>query len=252
MARLTKRQIKEDKFVSGLLKTQDYFNRYRPQILIAAIGLVLVAVVVVFLITNASHSATVAENQYGTASMAIRNYFNSVEYDANQDGIPDGNLDSAAVILNEAKTDFQQILSQHGGSPMAKYAAFYLGSISFRLGNFADAENYYNTFLKKYHINKNFEAAAKMGLAGCKESLRDFEAAGTMYMQIASQYPDFPQNVYVLRKAAINLARAGAQEKALQAFNMLKDSNATRSVIIDTREFLYEQHILDPYTYNVD
>ena len=43
-----------------------------------------------------------------------------------------------------------------------------------------------------------------------------------------------------------------ARRGDLQAFNMLKDSNATRTVIADTREFLYEQHILDPYTYNLD
>jgi tetratricopeptide (TPR) repeat protein len=252
MAKLTKRQIKEDKFVTGLLKTQDYFNRYRSQILIAAIGVVLIAIVVVVLITNANKSAIVAENQYGDASMAIRGYFNTLEYDANQDGMPDGNLDSATVILNDARADFQQVYSKHGGSPMAKFAAFYLGSISFKLGNFQDAENYYNAFLKKYHINKNFEAAAKMGLAGCKESLRDFEAAGTMYLEIATKYPNFPQKIDALKKASINLARAGIQDKAVKAFNLLEDSDASRADVISTREFLYEQHILDPYTYNVD
>ncbi|HEQ98896.1 MAG TPA: hypothetical protein ENO22_06100 [candidate division Zixibacteria bacterium] len=252
MARLTKRQMKEDKFVTGLLKSQEYFNRNRTQILLGIAGLIVVILVAVLLIANARSSEQAAQNQYGDASMAVREFFNTFEMDQNQDGIPDGNLDSALTILSSAKAEFEGILQQHGGSDMAKFATFYLGSISFKLGDYAEAEKYYRMFLDKYHISEGFEAAAKMGLAGCKEALRDFEGAGMLYMEVAEDYPDFPQKLDVLRKAAINLAQAGLNDQALMAFKLLEESDASRSIVTDTREFLYEQKVLNPYTYNLD
>lgn len=252
MARLTKRQMKEDKFVTGLLKSQEYFNQYRTQILLGITGLVVVVLVAVLLIANARSSEKAAQNQYGEASMAVREFFNTFEMDQNQDGIPDGNLDSALTILTAAKTEFSKVLQEHGGSDMTKFATFYLGSISFKLGDYAEAEKYYRMFLDKYYISEGFEAAAKMGLAGCMEALRNFEGAGMLYMEIVEKYPDFPQRLDVLRKAAINLAQAGLNEEALTAFELLKESDAPRSLVTDTREFLFEQKVLNPYTYNLD
>jgi tetratricopeptide (TPR) repeat protein len=252
MARLTKRQMKEDKFVTGLLKSQEYFNRYRTQILLGVAGFFVVAIVAVLFITNARSAEQAAEDQYGMASMSVREFFNTFEADRNQDGIPDGNLDSSLTILTTAKAEFQNIIDQHGGSDMAKFATFYLASISFKLGNYAEAESYYQKFLDKYYINKGFIAAAKLGLAGCKESLRDFEGAGMLYLEIAQKYPDFPQQTEALRKAAINLARGGLNDQAKLAFELLEKSDAPRSTVNDAREFLYEQNILNPYTYNLD
>ncbi len=252
MARLTKRQMKEDKFVTGLFKSQEFFNQHRSQILLGIAGFVIVIIVAVLLITNSRSAEQAAQNQFGEASMAVREFFNTFEADRNQDGIPDGSLDSALTILTNAKVEFEDILENHGGSDMAKFATFYLGSIAFKLGDYAEAENYYQRFLDKYYISKGFTAAAKMGLAGCKESLRDFEGAGLLYLEIAQEYPDFPQRMEALRKATINLARGGLDEEAKQAFNLLEDSEASRSVISDAREFLYEQNVLNPYTYNLD
>ncbi|NIP42044.1 MAG: hypothetical protein GWO41_00160 [candidate division Zixibacteria bacterium] len=252
MARLTKRQMKEDKFVTGLLKSQEYFNQYRTQILLGIAGLIVVVLVVVLLIANARSASQAAQNQYGEASMAVREFFNTFEMDQNQDGIPDGNLDSALTILTTARAEFEDILEEHAGSDMAKFATFYLGSISFKLGDYAEAEKYYRMFLDKYYISEGFEAAAKMGLAGCMEALRNFEAAGMLYIEIVEEYPDFPQRRDVLRKAAINSAQAGLKEQALLAFELLEESDAPRSLVSDTREFLYEQKVLNPYTYNLD
>jgi TolA-binding protein len=244
--------MKEDKFVTGLLKSQEFFNQYRSQILLGIAGFVIVVIVAVLLITNSKSAEQAAQNQFGEASMAVREFFNTFEADRNQDGIPDGSLDSALTILTNAQAEFEDILENHGGSDMAKFATFYLGSIAFKLSDFAEAENYYQRFLDKYYISEGFTAAAKMGLAGCKESLRDFEGAGLLYLEIAQEYPDFPQRMEALRKATINLARGGLDEDAKLAFNLLEDSEASRSVISDAREFLYEQNVLNPYTYNLD
>ena len=147
--------------------------------------MIVVAVGVVFFINNAAKSEMAADNEYGTANMYIREFYNNFEQDANQDGIPDGTIENSMVSLNNAKLEYENLVKNHPGSDVAKFAMFNLASIAFKLGEYQQAEEYYTKFLKKYHIDKEFEAAAHKGLAGCVESQRDFEKAANMYMDIA-------------------------------------------------------------------
>jgi TolA-binding protein len=248
MARLTKRQMKEDKFVTGLLKSQQYFNEHRNQILIAAGALLVVAIVIALVVMNARSAATEAENEYGSANVYIREFFDSFERDMNQDGIPDGDIDSSLVLLTNAKLELERLLNKYGGTRPAAFASFYLGSISFKMGDYGEAEEYFNRFLKKYDINPKFEAAARIGIAACRESLRDFETAGTMYMEIAQKYPDSPQRVEVLYKATVNLAKAGLKDQAKQAYDLLAELPQTGGRLQKAEQFLYEQQVLDPYS----
>ena len=250
MTRITKRQIKEDKFVTGLLKFQQYFNEHKSQIFMGIGAVAVIAVAVVFFITGASKGQQAAENEYGTANMYLRDFYGSFEQDANRDGIPDGTIANSMVNLNNAKLEYENIIKNHPNSHAAKFATFNLASIAFKLGEYEQAEDYYNKFLNKYFIDKEFEAAARKGLAGCVESQRDFETAGNMYLEIAKKYPDFSQIMDVLHKATLNFAKAGQNDKAMEAFKMLEELPATRSVLNDAKSFLCEKKILDPYSYN--
>lgn len=249
MTRITKRQIKEDKFLTGLLKFQQFFNEHKSKIILAVGVVAVVAVAVIFFITNASKAERVASDRYGDANMYIREFYNSFEQDANQDGIPDGSIENSLVSLNNAKLEFENIVKNHSGTAAAKFATFNLASIAFKLSEFQEAEDYYKKFLDQYFISLDFEAAAHKGLAGCVESQRDFEKAANMYLEIAKKYPDFSQNMDVLHKATLNFAKAGLAEKALESFKMLEELPATRSVLNDAKSFLYEKKILDPYSY---
>lgn len=251
MARLTKRQMKEDRFVSGLLKTQEYFNQNKTQIILAAVAILVVALVVVFVIANSRAAQRRAADDYGAASMYIREFYNTFEADMNQDGMPDASLDSSLAILKTARTELEDILNRHGGSKQAKFATFYLAFANFKLGDYEQAESYYQRFLDKYYIDENFEAAAKTGIAGCRESMRDFETAGNMYFEVAKNYPNYIQHIEALYKATLNLAQAGMKEEALEAFEMLEELPAARNQTKNARVFLYEKKILDPYTYDL-
>ena len=137
-------------------------------------------------------------------------------------------------------------------SKQAKFATFYLASVNFKLGDYEQAEGYYQKFLDKYYIDENFEAAAKCGIAGCRESMRDFEAAGRIYLEVAENYPHYAQHIEALYKATLNLARAGMKEEALGAFELLKEIPDARNQTKNARVFLYEKKILDPYTYDIN
>jgi TolA-binding protein len=252
MARLTKRQIKEDRFVSSLLKSQEYFNQHKSQIILAAVAVLVVALVVVLVITNSRAEQRRAADDYGAASMYIREFYNAFEADMNQDGLPDASLDSSLAILKTAQAEFEEIIRKHGGSKQAKFATFYLASINFKLGDYERAESNYQKFLDKYYIDENFEAAAKCGIAGCRESMRDFKAAGSIYFEVAKKYPQYVQHIETLYKATLNLARAGMKEQALEAFAQLEELPAARDQAKDARVFLYEKKILDPYTYEIN
>jgi tetratricopeptide (TPR) repeat protein len=249
MAKLTKRQVKQDKFVTGLLKSQEFFNEHKAQIFIGIAALLVVAIAIVFFITNAQSSDRAAEDEFGVANMYVRDFINTFETDQNQDGIPDGSLDSSLISLNNAKLEFERIVENRSGSRQAKLATFYLGSISYQMGEFQNAESYFQKFLDKYYVDKHFEAAAKQGLASCKEALRDFEAAGMMFMEIVTDYTDYPLRLDALHKATINYAKAGMKEEALEALALLEDMPNSRNVVTDAKRFLYEKNILDPYTF---
>jgi TolA-binding protein len=250
MARLTKRQIKEDKFVTGLLKSQQYFNENRSKILIGVGALLVLAIVVVLFVSNSRSAAVEAENDYGSATVYVREFFDSFERDMNQDGIPDGDIDSSMVLLTNAKLEFERLVKQHGGTKPAAFATFYLGSIAFKLGEYGDAEEHWNRFLKKYEINPQFEAAAKMGIASCRESLRDFEKAGEMYLKTAEEYPDSPQRSEMLYKASINFAKAGLAEQAKKAYDLLAELPQSGGNLRKAEQFLYEKKVLDPYSFD--
>ncbi len=246
MAKLTKRQMKEDKFVTSLLRSQKFFNEHKSQILLFAAGILVVAIVIVFLISNARQAQEDAARAYGVANMYVREFYNVFEQDFNQDGIPDGNLDSSLVSLRNAKEQFQSIIENYGGTQQAKLATFYLGAINFKLGDYLTASEHYQKFLDKYYVDEWFEAAAKKGLASCKESLRDFEAAGKLFLEVGRDYPDFALRIETLYKAVINLGRAGLNDMALEAFDLLEDSDASQSTKNDAKVFLYEKGIMDP------
>jgi TolA-binding protein len=251
MARLTKRQIKEDRFVSGLLKSQEYFNQHKSQIILGAVAVLVLALVVVLVVTNSRAAQRQAADDYGAASMYIREFYNTFEADMNQDGLPDASLDSSLAILKTARTELEEIISKHGGSKQAKFATFYLASVNFKLSDYERAESYYQRFLDKYYIDENFDAAAKCGIAGCRESMRDFEAAGNIYLEVAKEYPQYTQHIETLYKATLNLAKAGMKEEALEAFELLGEIPAARNQTKNARVFLYEKKILDPYTYDI-
>ena len=195
--RLTKRQIKEDKFVTFTLKAQDYLVENSRKILSAA-GVVVALIVAVFIYSQ--KQATKEENAVVDLKKAKINYFAK-------------NYDSAINILKNQVDNF-------GGTKSSKEGTFFLASAYYETRNYVQAENYFRQFLKSGD-DPILKVSAMAGVAACLEERKNYNEAAKMYREAAEKYSNSfsaPQNLY---DAARCYVLAEQKDKAREVLNKL-------------------------------
>ncbi len=205
--KLTKRQIKEDKFATFMLTTKDQFmiNWQLYVIGIAVVGLLITAGV--YYLTTRTSANDEAGSKLATAILDYRQ----------------GNNQVAILGLT-------QVAENYSGDDAGEQATFLLGKISVESKNYPDAIRYYEEYLSKYKTDKLARAAALAGIAASNENQGNYSDAAGKFMSAVDEYPSGPlvadYNLGAMRCYLLQ----GDVDKARERLEVIKDKYSETSV----------------------
>ena len=215
--KLTRREIKEDKFLTFVAKATKWFNENSKYIAIALAALV-VAVAVGYLIVSSKHQAETAASGRLIRAMAA---YNNMAFDR------------AIPIL-------QGIVDQFPGTKSAGIAAFYLGRAYYNKENYEEAKKYFSLYVEKYGDDPLLKSAALAGLGACYAQQGDKEMAAQYYEKAAKKEKEFFNAADYLFSAAENYAEIGKIGKAQELLQLVLEKYPQTPVANDAKMLLAE------------
>jgi outer membrane protein assembly factor BamD (BamD/ComL family) len=196
--RITKKEIKQDKFVTYSLKASEWVQKHLNEVLIGAGGVILVAAILFFVISSQGKKQRKAAELLGQASLELQT----------------GNMGQAVGGL-------QTVLNKYGGTKSAGKAAFLLASAFFYSRDYVQAQTFFETYLEKYHEDPLLSASAQAGIADCHMQRGNFIPAAEAFVEAASlDPPDFLASQYLF-KGACAFLKAEQKDKAKELLNRL-------------------------------
>ena|GEM_PF-382140 len=221
--RLTKRQIKEDKFVTNLLRAQEYFTEHAGRFIMGVVAVALAAAVVFFLISGSQAKEREANELLGRATVEFR-----------------------ASSFQLAAVDFQSILDNYGGTDAAAFASFYIANAYFELKNYDQAGEYFKLHLDKYRIDEMLTSSAMAGLAHCHRGKGEMQEAGDTFYDAYKTFPDSYVAADCLFYGAESFAAVGDSVNAQALWDILRKLPGEGRRTTQLRQSLIEKGILDP------
>lgn len=157
MSRITRKELKSDKFALEVEHTVNFFEEHQKEI-IRYVGLAIALVVVYFAVsTYRRHQQTAREAALSRAILIQETAVGAVS----QNGAP--SFPTQAVKDEAAVKAFTDLKNKYSGSDEAEIAQYYLGSIYADQGKFPDAEKALQEVAEKG--SARYASLAKLSLA---------------------------------------------------------------------------------------
>jgi TolA-binding protein len=167
--KLTKRQIKEDKFTTFMLNAKSQFMESWQFYVIGVVAVIVIGAGAIYFANYKEARSQDASARFAQAMASYRNQQNQI----------------AIVALNE-------IVEDYGGEDVAEQATFLLGKLNYEVRNYPEAMRFFEMYLSKYRSSKLDRAASLAGLAVCNENQSELETAMEKYLAAYNEYPDGP------------------------------------------------------------
>lgn len=168
--RLTKRQMKEDKFTAFMLTSKSRIQQHMTEFAVGAVAVLVIVAAVWYFIDASASKQEAAETDLARAQLDYQNGYQLV-----------------------AITSLGEILEEYDGTSAAERATFLLGRYNFNQKNFAESKRFYELYAKNYKDHPLKRAAAIAGIAAIFENTGDNEASAAKYDEAFSAYPDGPE-----------------------------------------------------------
>ncbi len=206
-AKITKRQMKEDKFTTFMLASKDklqseFEDKWQYYIIGAVVVIVLIWAGIWFIGRQSGQESGASE----AFSKAMVSY---------QGG------DNQVAIL-----EFGQIIENYGGSDYAAQAAFILGNLNLDNRSFDEATRYFNKYLTDYTGTPLDRAAAQAGIATVAEDQGKYADAAAGFVKAAEAYTDGPLRPDYELGAIRNFIADGKIDQAEARLAILKEKYA--------------------------
>ncbi|MFQ5705917.1 MAG: tetratricopeptide repeat protein [bacterium] len=214
--RLTKRKIKEDKFVTYYFKANDFVKQNSSRITMAGVG--LLAVIVVGLVL--ANSRREKEKQA------------SVEFAKARSEYVTANYNQAIKLLND-------LIVNYGSTDKATVAKFYLANAYFNVRKYDEAEEFFEEYLDS-GSDEFLKSSALAGVAACLEQKGEYARAADKYREAAEKYRKSslsPQNLF---DAARCYQLAGDTSAASKSLELLLEKFPSAGIKSDAEELLAE------------
>ena len=198
--RLSKRQIKEDKFTGFMLQSKGWFLENWQFVVIGAAVVVLAVVGVTYYAGSRTAKVEEAKVKFAQAMSSYRNQ-----------------------TTQPAILDLTAVVEDYGNTPQASRACFLLGNLHYQSRNYQEAVRYYEMCLDRFKKDGMMRAAALAGIAACLEDQSQYLAAGDNYRQAYDELPDGPLADDCLAAAVRNYLAADNLEQAEAALTIIKE-----------------------------
>lgn len=210
--RVTRRDLKEDRFIETMAEVYAFLKR-NLQLILIAVAAVLVIIIGVGTYAYIKQKAeTKASIQFGEAMKVFQ--------EAEDDWADQDKMKEAANKYKEAREKFKAILRKYKGSSYADKAAFYAAKSSFQLGEYDQALKEFQDLARK--SDSPFGLYAQQAIGKCYEQKGDLKGAVREYDE--SKYERFkklPEYEFVL--AEVTLSRAICRERLNQIPQAVED-----------------------------
>jgi len=213
--RLTKRQLKDDKFTAFMLDSKHQLENNWQYFAIGLVVVVLAVVGIIYYFDSKEETNNLAATQLAQATSQYRQ----------------GNSQVAILTLSD-------ILTKYGSTSFAEQATFLLGKTNLEIRNFGEAELYFEMYLEKYKSDKLIRAAAMAGLGVALESQGNYVEAAAKFEKAAQDYPESALLPDLHLGAMRNFLLAGQIEKAREHFDFIQD-NFGGTDIANSAAFMY-------------
>jgi TolA-binding protein len=197
--RITKKKLKEDKFITYSVRVRDWIEA-NSKIVLSGLTALVVILAAIFIINNMRQKAE------ATASVELANAMHVYE-----------SRDYANAV-----TLFTSIVNSSGGTRSGKLARFYLAQSLYNTDEYAAAQEHFRKFASSFSGDDYIKTAALAGEAACLEQQGQFVQAAEKYQKITKKY-DTPFAARYLLRAARCYAQAGNDDKAQAIYQQIID-----------------------------
>ncbi len=210
--KITKKELKEDKFVKFTLQAKTYLDENSKQVFYMVTGIIVVAIVIIVFVYAHNANVEQARGQLGIAQVEYSN----LNYD-------------------KSITRLESLIESYDGTNEADQGMFLLANILYQKERYEESKNYFEQFIDSYSGSDILLASGIAGLAACYEKEKMFLEAGQTYSRAASTAPDFVEADNYLYLAGICFSKAGDTLKAIEKFEYLVENNVTDKRINDAK-----------------
>ena len=199
--RLSKRQIKEDKFTSFMLSSKSTVTDNWQFFVIGVAAIILVIVGIVYWSDYQKTQAVEAGDSFARALSEYRQGNNSV------------------AILG-----MTEMVNTYGNEQAAEQATYMLGNLHYENRGYEEAIRYYDMYLSKYRDDKLTRAAALAGKAACLENQANYPEAAERFFAAYEENVDGPLIGDYLYSSMRNYLQIGEFDKAEVSLDLIKDN----------------------------
>jgi tetratricopeptide (TPR) repeat protein len=207
--KLSKKEIKEDKLVSFMVKVENFFEEYRSKIVLYG-GILIAAAAIAYFYINQQKEVN---EEAGMELSRVMKIFDTGSYLEAIEGRQGTNI-----------IGLKRIVQEYGSTENGETAKIYLASCYAYLGNFDEAIKYYEDYSGSIDI---FKASALAGMAGFYSQNNDYSKAADLYKRAAGITRVNAQNPNYLLGAAVNFYNAGDNDEARTLLEKIKDEFPT-------------------------
>jgi len=202
--KLTKRQIKEDKFTTFMLEAKGQFQDKWQFYVAGVVAVILVIAAVSWYIGDVKAKQVDAEAKFARAVLDYQSGDNQI-----------------------ALLGFDQLLNEYGSTDVAEQATYLLGKIHLANKNYEDAIRYFEIYLDRYSDDLLNRAAAQAGIAAAQEDLGNYAEAAEAFAAAAEMFPDGPLAADYEYGAVRNYLNVGDMDAAKAHHGVILEKHAT-------------------------
>ena len=199
--KLTKRQIKEDKFTAFMLTSKQQVEENWQYLAIAVIVAILGVVGSVYYLDSVEETSRLAAANLSKGNLEFRG----------------GNSQVALLTFND-------IINNYGGTKSAEQATFMLGKVNLQTRNYSEAIRFFEMYLQKYSKNLLNRASSYTGLGTAMENQGNFLEAAEAFEKGTMELSESPLQQSLRFGAMRNYLKVDNVEKARPHFKYITEN----------------------------
>ncbi len=204
MAKMSKKELRGDTFLTNVLKAWEFVQKHQNKFFAGLIAIIIIVAGSVYFINYQKGQRKQAMDYYSEALASFKNW-----------------------DMQTANELFSRVSEDYGDTREGIYSIYFLGKCALAMGNNSRALDEFEIYRKECGEYDFFQKAAIAGKATALENLRRYQEAGNVFMDLAGNTDDDDfRKEYYLRRAATNYEKAGKNELAVDALSSLMEHTA--------------------------
>lgn len=210
--KMTKKEIKEDKFVEVALSAKAYVEDNYKQVSIIVVS--IFGIILLFMIWN------YIQNEKAEKSSTL---------------LGEAQLEYQNLNYPKAKELLTLLRDEYPGTEASDQGVFLYANLLYQEQNYSEAKEYFKEFLDSYSGSEILIASGLAGYAACLEKDKAFEEAAEYYMRAQKAAKEFIEASNYLYLAGLNYAAANDTKNAKNAFQKIVDDYKSSNKLTDAQ-----------------